>query len=108
MISTQPPLKAYNLSHLKVTNNASNGTIFFKKSFISRTLPPSPLWLSCIPAKPKTYYAKEKLNILLFTFLLMNSLGKQAASPGSIEIITLYVILRRTVSTHKNFSLHLF
>ena len=35
------------------------------------------VWLSCIPAKPKTYYAKEKLNILMFTFLLMNSLGKQ-------------------------------
>ena len=32
----------------------------------------------------------------------------QTGSPGSIEIITLYVFLRRTVSTHKNFSLHLF
>ena len=52
--------------------------LFFPK--ILHLLPPSPLWLSCIPAKPKTYYAKEKLNILMFTFLLMNSLGKQAAS----------------------------
>ena len=79
--------------------------LFFQKFFISRILPPSPLRLSCIT---KTYYAKENLNILLFTFLLMNSLRKHAASPGSIEIITLCVFLRQTVSTHKNFSLHLF
>ena len=86
----------------------SNWHYFFQKFFISRILPPSPLRLSCIPAEPKTYYAKEKLNILLFTFLLKNSQRKQAANSGSIEIITLYVFLRHTVSTHKNFSLHLF
>ena len=90
MISTQPPPKAFNLSHLKGTHNAPIGTIFSKNSSSPAPYPPSPLWLSCIPAKPKTYYAKEKLNILMFTFLLMNSLGKQAASQGSIEIITLY------------------
>ena len=114
MISTQPPPIAYNLSHLKGTHNAPIGTIFSKNSSSPAPYPPppppSPLWPSCIPAKPKTYYAKEKLNILMFTFLLMNSLGKQAASPGSIEIITLYVFfLRRIViSNHKNFLLHLF
>ena len=86
MISTQPPPKAYNLNHLKGTHNAPIGEILH----FWHPTPPSPLWLSCIPAKPKTYYAKEKLNILMFTFLLMNSLGKQAASQGSIEITTLY------------------
>ena len=43
--------------------------------------------ICCIPAKPKTYYAKRNSNSLslLFAFLLMNSLGKQAVSPGSIN-----------------------
>ena len=30
-------------------------------------------------------YAKEEFIFLLFTFLLMNGLGKQAVSPGSIK-----------------------
>ena len=101
--STQPPPKAYNLSYLKGTHNAPIGTIFSKNSSSPASYPHPHCGLVVQP-KP----TKEKLNILLFTFLLMNSLRKHAASPGSIEIITLYVFLRRTVSTHKNFSLHLF
>ena len=101
-----PPPKAYNFSHLKGTHNAPIGTIFPKILHLSHPTP-SPLRLSCIPAKPKTYYAKEKLNTILFTFLLMNSLGKQAVSPGSIEIITLSFLVY-VFKTHKNFSLHFF
>ena len=37
----------------------------------------------------------------------MNSLGKQAVSPGSIEIITLSFLVY-VFKTHKNFSLHFF
>ena len=81
--------------------------LFFQKFFNLSHPTPSPLRLSCIPAKPKTYYAKEKLNTILFTFLLMNSLGKQAVSPGSIEIITLSFLVY-VFKTHKNFSLHFF
>ena len=67
------------------TRNAPIGTSFFPKFFIYRIQPPSPLRLSYIPAKHKAYYAKEKFIILMFTFLLMNSLGKQAVSQGSIK-----------------------
>ena len=52
---------------------------------------------------------------LLFAFLLMNSLGKQAVSTCSISqrveialLISLCMLLRQTVSTAYNFSLLLF
>ena len=77
--------------------------LFFPKILHLSHPTQSPLRLSCIPAKPKTYYAKEKLNAILFTFLLMNSLGKQAVSPGSIEIITLSFLVY-VFKTHSPYS----
>ena len=90
VISTQPltvthptPTKACK-SNKKGTQNAPIGTMFFKKT--ASSAPPSPVALlySC---KTQNLLCQREINylILLFAFLLMNSLGKQAVSLCSIK-----------------------
>ena len=72
MISTQPithwpPPKVYK-SRRNGTQNAAIGTLFPKPTL------PSPHYVCCIPAKPKTYYAKKTFKFIIFTigFLVYN------------------------------------